>query len=282
MALLKYTGKTGYDESGILIGKLYQMTDGGTLYYLWQLAEDTYWYISESLGPEYSILGYDLTKKYWLYNSWPYFTFSIYFIWRTGSTWVISRTPGNGVNEWWSGAAYYGSQWYSKVSASIDPSGDYYIRGRFRGSVEGAYSTTETMTRAINGWKAPNANNILGEYAAVGTESGTKTVGWQVLTGDNSLGDLTQKSTESNSEYIFDGDKIAWFDGTDWILSAAVGSKPDTGYWKKTGTNPIGTYDLVYTGETPPTPSSYKLSFKEYTIGTETEVVYLGQVQIWQ
>jgi hypothetical protein len=288
MPLLKYTGYSGYDPSGILTGKLYQMLDVGTHYYLWKLAEDSYWYISTNLGPLYKVGSNSFTKKYWEYSGCNFFTGSYggdtWYLWnRNSGNWYLTYILGHGYNEWWNGDYYWGSKWFSRDSASpLNPEGTYNYRGTLRGSVYGSYASTLSITREINGWKSPNADNILGEYSAVGTESGTKTVGWKVLTGNNSLGDLTQKNNISNGEYIFEGSKVAWFDGADWILSGGKNSKPSSGYWKNSGSNPIGSYSLVYSGDEPPTPSSYTLSFKEYTIGSETETRYLGQVQIWR
>jgi hypothetical protein len=159
-----------------------------------------------------------------------------WYLWQPNTTytgWYLTKILRHGDWEWWDNdnTQYKGSEFYTRQSYSLlHPEGIYNRRGALRGSVYGSYAGTITITREINGWKSPNPDSFLGEYTAVGAETGTKTIGWKVLSGDGGMGDLTQKNNLLNGEYIFEGNKIVWFDGADWILSSGKGSKPSSGY----------------------------------------------------
>jgi len=275
---------TGYDfgKTGDYYrkGKLYYNPDETTYKWLWNAVYDSKWWISAYPGPTYYSSVHGIFTPTFYYNGGPFYVFtsgSYYLHFCSGSVytedaffstgWIVSQ-----------GLNYLANCYFNSTSTAIPPLSEYkqYVNGVISGS-------SFTLERKVEGF---SSSSLIGEYSGDGD---SMFVGWKVLTvSGGSGGDFTvsQKNQIHEEKFIYasnSGTRYIWYDGSNWILSSGIGvADLSQGYWKSSGGEATGTYELQYEGEEPPEPSSYDVSLDDREQGTETEIIYLGETAIWR
>lgn len=267
-----FTGYEDYDEAGSgfdfgLYDKLYyNPTDN---LYLWRFAYDGYWYISQYLGPFFMSYGMIFYPMFYFCNAIRFLRGKKY-IWYSDTSpigWVMTTKLGiRDDSSYYSGSLSYVAHEYKKES---DP------------------DVTVTLQRYIKGWKGPSLGQIIGEYTPQYGVTGNKYIGWKILdaVGDGRI-QFLQQNEKVNDEFIFKCSsplRYIWFDGTDWILSYEKNVKDITvGYWKLSGSNPVGTFERQYTGDSPPSPDEWSVTLSGRADSTvQREPYYIGRIATW-
>ena len=274
-----YNFDPGVGDATELITDILWKNDSSALY-LYKMGV-TYYYISSTIGSLYKIDGANLTTYFYKYNGYRYFNGAAGYLWYDTSTskWIISAAPNYGVSSlyaWWNCATLIGTY-----------------------AAQGIAAGTKVVTRTLNGWRKNIGTNVAGSYAAIGTETGTKSVGYRVLITDYVFGStikdtlkFTETLTTLNGEHVFTSEwrfvggvapYFLWKDTAKWVISWETGVKDATiGYWESAASSVLDTYTRVYTGSPPsPAPASTVLSLLEYVLGSTTRSIYITEVGAW-
>lgn len=240
-----------------------------------------------SIGPYYisAIPGVPITvdggsrcnPSGFLYNGQPYYTVSGGYLWydSTISKWVISSALGYKTDEYSETVdnvtTWYGDAWWSSSSLA----GTYTARGSGYGGTAKAVALGTVV-----GWKSTSKYGAYTPETGSGL-SGNKYAGWLTYQ-DSSRGEtFIDDGTLYNAKPHFAGDGNAlWYDGSNWIVSSAKGTKSATvGYWS--GAAIPGTLARVYSGADDTDPTAYSITLKEYGSTTQQTSHLIAQVALW-
>ena len=251
---------------------------------MWIWSISTTYYQSAIIGYPIKIDG--ATQIYssgYIYNGYPYYVTTIssviYYVWYSTdlAKWIISTYLGYGIREYSSNS---GDPWWSLSGTTI--TGTYVKRGNQRSS-----GSNKVVTAGIIEGRSASALIGIYEPVAGSAVTGNVWIGWKILEDtilDPAIEFIQDEALYNSLETYTSATRSIWFDGSNYIISNAIGTK-DTliGYWSCATL--LGEYTRTFTGEgDAPVPETYTIILKEYRALSSVHDsfdIYMGQVAVW-